>query len=90
MLATTTTLTEDLYATLTAAGLDTEAAVRVAHIPPPAGRHWLRTFLTGHPDAARQISGQTEGLWRDDLADRLKVTTAEAEDIRDLFWEATR
>jgi hypothetical protein len=83
---TTTTLTEDLYATLTAAGLDTEAAVRVAHIPPPTGRHWLHTYLTGHPNAAQQIAD----MWRDDLADRLKVTTAEAEDIRDLFWEATR
>ena len=83
----TANLTLDLLDALMAHNLRYKTARKIVGLLPPAGQHVLLTDLRDQRDA---LTGLTQ-MWIGDLADRLRITHADATVVRALFpAEATR
>jgi hypothetical protein len=79
--ATTTSLPADLQHRLETAGLTPASATQVVALLPPAGQYELATELQTNPYAVQQLSC----TYRDALAVRLRITTADADLVSDLL-----
>lgn len=73
---TTTTPNEPLEQALQDAGLTPRRAARVTNLLYPAGQHWLLTHLQANPDFTLT---SLLAMFRDDLADLLRASTATTE-----------
>lgn len=86
MHGTVTNLTQDLQYRLEAAGMNRGTAQAVTGLLPPAGQRELCTELRDNENAVREL-GHT---WSGHLAERLRTTFANADEIRGYLLAVAR
>ena len=78
-------LTDNLHQALTAAGLTPRRATRITRLLPPAGQHALHKALTTDP---QNTFPRLLHAFVGDVADLLRVTHADANQVRRAFETA--